>query len=442
MIKKTLLITIPILVIVFTVIIFYSIKEDKNITKLYEGGNFNIEKGINTPKLASGMTAIKWENSEIVEIKNPKKDSTWYDYDDGKWANAISEDGSMWVWIPRYAYQIEFGYHNNIPGVINIKFLMGTTNDTTENTPTYSDEGGSKNWNVHPAFTNTKSKLDIGWDTEIEGFWVAKFEAGRGTVSSNLKYGVDNGKANEEINMKGEIINYPVFKPNEIALNYINSNDIYAISKDLVVNNNPYGFKSSEIESLQITNAGWGAVAYLSHSKYGTDGAPIEINDTATEIDMGTAITGGEDYKVNVGESSTFNTYGVYDLVGGSWERVAGILDNRNSNIDIYISLLKKDKNTKYVDIYSVKDDDKALLNYNETKNKYGDAMYETSNSATDSNAWNKAYSLMVEKNAPVIRRGGGNQDKDKAGLFAFYITAGCETNANTSFRVVLVNKK
>ena len=22
-----------------------------------------------------------------------------------KWANAITEDGSMWVWIPRYAYQ-------------------------------------------------------------------------------------------------------------------------------------------------------------------------------------------------------------------------------------------------------------------------------------------------------------------------------------------------
>ena len=28
--------------------------------------------------------------------------------DGNKWANAITADGSMWVWIPRYAYKITY----------------------------------------------------------------------------------------------------------------------------------------------------------------------------------------------------------------------------------------------------------------------------------------------------------------------------------------------
>ena len=37
-----------------------------------------------------------------------------------KWANAKTSDGSMWVWIPRYAYSITSGYHSSSTGNIEV----------------------------------------------------------------------------------------------------------------------------------------------------------------------------------------------------------------------------------------------------------------------------------------------------------------------------------
>ncbi len=54
--------------------------------------NTGKKANVNTPKLANGMTEIKYEK----------------DVDGSKWANAITKDGSMWVWIPRYAYKITY----------------------------------------------------------------------------------------------------------------------------------------------------------------------------------------------------------------------------------------------------------------------------------------------------------------------------------------------
>ena len=66
---------------------------------------------VNKPDLMSGMSAIKFtEPTDSTEGKDEKvSDSSkndWYNYSEKKWANAQTEDGSMWVWIPRYAYRI------------------------------------------------------------------------------------------------------------------------------------------------------------------------------------------------------------------------------------------------------------------------------------------------------------------------------------------------
>ena len=91
----------------------------------------------------------------------------------------------MWVWIPRYAYKV-----NASNQTFDIKFLIGTTDN-------YYDENGqiqtakrckSENeqvdttvgYTVHPAFTD-ETKIHYrngGWDKELTGIWVAKFEAG------------------------------------------------------------------------------------------------------------------------------------------------------------------------------------------------------------------------------------------------------------------------
>ena len=153
------------------------------------GQTYIIEKGVNKPVLTTGMKAIKFTNptqDSKGEVRDSGAEETdWYDYNAKKWANSQTEDGSMWVWIPRYAYKV-----NEVNQTFDIKFLIGTTDN-------YYDENGkiqtakrckSENeqvdttvgYTVHPAFTD-ETKINYrngGWDKELTGIWVAKFEAG------------------------------------------------------------------------------------------------------------------------------------------------------------------------------------------------------------------------------------------------------------------------
>jgi len=65
------------------------------------------------------MTPVNWNGTEWVETEEENWD---YNYlrtagftntveGNGitKWANDMTEDGSMWVWIPRYTYKIVSG---------------------------------------------------------------------------------------------------------------------------------------------------------------------------------------------------------------------------------------------------------------------------------------------------------------------------------------------
>ena len=153
------------------------------------GKTYIVEKGVNKPVLTSGMTPIKFVDptqSEKGKVdKTNSGDSSWYDYNAKKWANAQTEDGSMWVWIPRYAYKV-----NEVDKKFDIKFLIGTTDN-------YYDENGKIQtakrctnvdelvdtkigYTVHPAFTDETAigYRNGGWDKELTGIWVAKFEAG------------------------------------------------------------------------------------------------------------------------------------------------------------------------------------------------------------------------------------------------------------------------
>ena len=127
-------------------------------------GSYSEIKGVNTPKLGSGMTPIKWNGSTWIETTGDDKD--WYDYTTSskKWANAKTADGSMFVWIPRYAYQIANNYHNggDLSGTINIKFLKDNTNIASEGTTSWSNSSGSGNWNIHLAFNYGQEVTESG----------------------------------------------------------------------------------------------------------------------------------------------------------------------------------------------------------------------------------------------------------------------------------------
>ncbi len=368
------------------------------------GQTYITEKGVNKPVLTAGMSPIKFtEPNSSEKGKSEKTESSntdWYDYNGKKWANAQTEDGSMWVWIPRFAYKV-----NETDKKFDIKFLIGTTD-------TYYDENGQiqtakrctnvnedvktkTGYTVHPVFTDETSigYRNGGWDKELTGIWVAKFEAGYASgnnsapvKASSVSYSqsevwvraIERGQSadgNESARnwLDGiygstkTAIKYPTFQPVTYSMNYINHNDAFNIAKAMTENGNIYGLTEA-IDSHLMKNSEWGAVAYLSQSKYGLNGTDITVNNVSLNsggakrtnttgksgVDSVYAVTGCTTASTSAGESvktmeningttgntanngvytwdqlngcmasSTGNIYGIYDLSGGNYERTS-----------------------------------------------------------------------------------------------------------------------
>ena len=304
------------------------IEEEKELNELYaqleaESSEKKTNKA-NAPKLLTGMIPIKFEMPTATAmgtvVQTTAKDTDWYEYGTTydetndttmkRWANAQTEDGSMWVWIPRFAYKIT-------GETIDVKFLIGTSDN-------YYDEEGNiqtaqrqktaeeiidstKEYTVHPAFTNESSinYANGGWDKELTGIWVAKFAAGYASgnnsapvKSSNENYSQSTSyvQATESTTGKdGNLdarnwldgiygskttsIKYPTFQGTTYAMNYINHSDAYKIARALTDDGNIYGLSSNTANSHLMKNSEWGAVAYLSKSQYGQNNKEITTNN-------------------------------------------------------------------------------------------------------------------------------------------------------------------
>ena len=376
---------------------------------------------VNKPDLMSGMSAIKFtEPTDSTEGKDEKvSDSSkndWYNYSEKKWANAQTEDGSMWVWIPRYAYKVVYNDPNDKSkgGKLDIVFLIGTSDNyidsngkiqtaqrqISENQIIETDSKKTDKYTVHPAFTN-ETKINYvngGWKKELTGIWVAKFEAGyfdknlvdadKEKYSSTANYSQTNGYTPAEKNedarnyldgvygSKTTAIKYPTFQGGKYSMNYINHNDAFNISKAIAGDsNNIYGLKSNSTDSHLIKNSEWGAVAYLGQSQYGLYNKNIIINNVnmgdnsnfvyamtgyaAKEEDAAsTTNTDAIAWNQTGGElaSTTGTIYGIYDMSGGTWERSASLVNNGNSRLNEFGSSLmyslKDGKSSEYVTVY------------------------------------------------------------------------------------------
>ena len=193
-----------------------------------------------------------------------------------------------------------------------------------------------------------------------------------------------------------------------------------------------------------------GAVAYLTQSVYGRNKEEITINNyyTSTSSPYRTAVTGlaGNNISANsttsltsvyaydtangMKASTTGNITGIYDLIGGMDEYVAGYISNGNSqltntgvsngssgglmgatseaNPNGYLILSTRDYTvypySSSSDIYS--------NNYNTYKGLLtsmygdGDAILETSSKSGSNYAWNSDYSVFVHASYPFFRRG------------------------------------
>ena len=405
---------------------------------LSSDGSYSESKGINTPNLGTGMTAIKWNGSAWVETTGD--DEEWYDYLSKKWANAVvggsfNEDGtlnqssnySMFVWIPRYAYSITSGYHQSgadlnstTPeegaGTIEVEFMKGTSNESATGRTTFQNASGQGNWNIHPAFE---------YGETVSGIWVAKFEASSVEGNSNTEEG-------DNVTTKTIQV-----KPGVSSWRYINIGNMH----DVCLNYNP------TLNSHLMKNDEWGAVAYLSKSKYGKETEEVWINNSSSFItgSAGNSVSAGidsgttNDYTSTQGvkASTTGNIYGVYDMSGGAWEYIAAYVNSGNSSLNNGSSLVNRDAKTK--NVYAVASADNATNNYNQNKGIYGDAAYETSsNSASTWNiSWYGDYSRFPCSDWPFFGRGGCYDNISFGGVFAFNYGDG-NSNDVASFRPVL----
>ena len=290
-------------------------------------GSYNKEKGANEPRILSGMTEVMFNlpegSNKGTVIKSGETgfdESNWYDYTSSKWANTVTEDGSYWVWIPRFAYKITYADASDKSkgGTIDIKFLLGTTDEyytddtkTTKATATRAKSATEEvdtttDYYVHPAFTNESSigYANGGWDKELTGIWVAKFEAGYASGNNSAPVKASSANYSQSDSWTGAVeagttndgtqtarnwldgiygtttsIKYPTFQPITYSMNYINVNDAYNVSKALTESGNIYGLSSSTTDSHLMKNSEWGAVAYLAQSKYGNNNNEPYINN-------------------------------------------------------------------------------------------------------------------------------------------------------------------
>ena len=125
-------------------------------------------------------------------------------------------------------------------------------------------------------------------------------------------------------------------KPGVSSWRYITIGNMYTVCKNY----------NSTLNSHMMKNDEWGAVAYLSKSKYGKNGK-VDINDNSSYYTGG---GNGNAYVNNIKQSTTGTIYGVYDMSGGAGECVASYINNENSNLtDNGQSLVNGDKKTKNV---------------------------------------------------------------------------------------------
>ena len=321
---------------------------------------------------------------------------------------SISDVLQMYVWIPRYKYKLF-----NVSGattsaqMIEVEF---ESVDTAKSNGTQNNE-----WLTHPAFT-------FG-TTELNGIWVGKFESSNST--SDVK-----------------II------PNVSSLRSQTVGNMFNASRAIEANAK-YGLSSSEVDTHMMKNMEWGAVAYLTNSKYGryeatgsciSSGCEIWINNNSnfTTGCAGSLVSASSASSCNqwntstgVNASTTGNIYGIYDMSGGAWEYVMGNMANSSGDFNPGSSGLAQ-PDSKYYDSYTYG------TNYNDySRGHLGDATKEVIANSGSYLAWNDDYANFVYSSGPWFRRGGRYTSGGGAGVFYFYAFNG-SADSNYSWRVVL----
>ncbi len=395
------------------------------------------------PILKENLVPVTISDNGEVTYANTSKE--WYNYENKEWANAVilvdspskeyqegniiqeNDIESYFVWIPRYRYQIfnEGNYteairskpETSIAKEIQIKFESNSIEPST----------GSKvnEWLTHPAFTNF----------DVNGLWVGKFETGYKDAS-------DTSSAQVNLIDSSKVI----VKPN-----------VYSWRNSTVSNmfKTAYNYERN-LDSHMMKNTEWGAVAYLSHSKYGIN-TEIRINNNSNHL-TGYAATDETDQSSHPGvsgttsnvtlpyntptgykSSTTGNITGIYDMSGGAFEYVAGYM-NSTSDASGFIEE-ELVTYSKYLDLYP---DGTTITSYN--NRILGDATGEmgpfysyADNDGTlrNHNSWYGDWGNFIDYGAIWFHRGNGFSTGILAGQFCIGRDTG-QNSPGIGFRLTL----
>ena len=403
------------------------------IDVIWLDNNNNVISNPNAPILTSNgesLTPIKWNGSS--EQTTNSGDGSWYNYNSNMWANAKTKNGSYFVWIPRFAYRIRYYSDSNCTKLTGYFDGLGQWSkdgklrrklDSGIQTVNYNDES----YIVHPAFeTNLENG---GWSNELSGFWVAKFQASP-TSYREVKFVPGENSSNIDRSIGQQ---YYYARTAKYGYNGTKDSDGY----------------TSFMYSHMMKNSEWGAVAYLTHSKYGKNGNEIAQN---TSYYTGGGYNGR--YTSYTSQSSTGNVYGIYDLSGCAYEYVAAFISKDSygkfSTYDWtrYTGLKETSASTKYATRYDNNYSSYYTGNFIVYNcGKIGDASKEVNTGGhdkTDSRTvyknWLKDDSNFPYSEYPFFVRGGNRSDSTYSGLAGVFFTGyadGHNSNDN-SFRTVL----
>ena len=403
------------------------------------------------PVVNEGLIPVVFDTTSGTVVKTiGKNDSDWYNYNKQKWANAVlvtessrstylntsgvtvSEDDILayYVWIPRYKYKIWTTEGSSTGNEQKINIIFEGKN-TPKSVATQAGE-----YHTHPAFT-------FG-TTELDGIWVGKFETG-GTATA------------------------PLIKPDIRSLRNQKVSEEFTTAQ--IFGTSTYGM-TSNVDAHMMKNSEWGAVAYLSHSRYGANrekyinnssgiytgrrggnvGRSTAINTVYTsqtstsqyntygfytwdgyllEYNTNTKSTTRDLNKV---ASTTGNITGVYDMSGGAYEYVMGYYSPAGSTWGATSSGdyagFSSQPNSKYYDDYTATN---SLTACN------GGICY--GHGLSEVRGWYGDYAYFVDASDPWFLRGGGYIyiGVSGAGTFTFNHISGSAYNSRAARSVLVV---
>ncbi len=426
----------------------YTCKLEFNAVERTEiGVNKNYKESIlngTDPVLSDNLIPVTIATDGTVTYADTNTE--WYNYEEKVWANAvILEDNvsynvgdviqendiqSYFVWIPRFRYKL---FNTDNYSLTTVTSAAEVENKAQEIEIEFENKGtslssGTTNgeWLTHPAFT--------AFDTN--GFWVGKFETGYKGATTTSEAQINSNDTSKVI-----------IKPNEYSWRNISVKNIFETS---------YNYQRDN-DSHMMKNIEWGAVAYLSHSKYGID-KEININNNSsyktgysslTSINQqiypgiyGNGASFNDFYNTSTGylASTTGNISGIYDMNGGAHEYMASYVNGQLGSSGFTEESIAN-YNSKYFDRYSELSTT-ASYEYRILGDATGEMgpffnYKEANNEFYYHNSWYNDYSCFVTSTGSWFVRGGDYNDGILSGQFIFSRHTG-EDVSNIGFRIVL----